>query len=95
MRKFKVVILTLCAGMVMAGCNDSIQQQSGPCHIKGTVPDRFNGQTVFLVPMEGPQSPEYVDTVVVADGHFEFEKDNVILARIMLGFRMQPVVVVT
>jgi len=95
MKQKIVMSLAVMAAMVMAGCNDSIQQQSGPCHIKGTVPDRFNGQTVFLVPMEGPQSPEYVDTVVVADGHFEFEKDTVILARIMLGFRMQPVVVVT
>ena len=62
------------ATMVLAGC----QSKDGVCRIKGTVSmEQFDGKQIFLVPLYGPQTAEYVDSVVIKDGKFEFTTDTV------------------
>lgn len=84
------------ATMVLAGC----QSKDGVCRIKGTVSmEQFDGKQIFLVPLYGPQTAEYVDSVVIKDGKFEFTTDTVMMAKILMDyhyrFNTQTLLVVT
>ncbi|MBQ2209644.1 MAG: DUF4369 domain-containing protein [Prevotella sp.] len=84
------------ATMVLAGC----QSKDGVCRIKGTVSmEQFDGKQIFLVPLYGPQTAEYVDSVVIKDGKFEFTTDTVMMAKILMDyhfrFGVQTLLVVT
>lgn len=47
-------------------------QTDTTCRIHGSVgKERLNGKRIFLVPLFGPQTAEYVDSVVIQDGKFE------------------------
>lgn len=84
--KLKLFVCMLATtAMVMAGCG-SKAQQSGVCHIKGTAAASCNGKRIFLVPLFGPKTAEYVDSVVVENGQFEFTKDTVMMAKILMDY---------
>lgn len=74
-------------------------QDGKTCRIHGIVGDgQLNGKRIFLVPLNGPQTAEYVDSVVIADGKFEFATDSAKMFKILLDyhyrFNTQPLLVV-
>lgn len=82
----KLLGLILLAG-VLVGCNQK-SAVSGECVIKGTVGNKMlEGKRIFLVPMYGPKDSAHVDSVEIKDGKFEFHKDTVMLAKILLDYR--------
>ncbi len=81
----------------------SCQQNDGKCHIEGTVNgEQYEGKRIFVVPMSGPTTAEYVDSVEIKDGKFhftkDFTKDTVQMYKILLDyhyrFGLQPLLVV-
>ena len=82
----KLFGLILLAG-ALAGCNQK-PAVSGECVIKGTVNDpSLEGKRIFLVPVEGPNVAAYVDSFDIKDGKFEFHKDTVMMAKILMDYR--------
>ena len=60
--------------------------KTGVCHIMGTVDDpSLNGKRIFLVPM-GDTRREVVDSIEIKDGKFEFSRDTVMMAQILLDY---------
>ena len=83
----------------LAGCNQK-PAVSGECVIKGTVNEpSLEGKRIFLVPLEGPNVAAYVDSFDIKDGKFEFHKDTVMMAKILMDyhyrFNTQTLLVVT
>ena len=69
------------------------------CRIHGTVGiEHLNGKRIFLVPLFGPQTAEYVDSVVIKDGKFEFSPDSTKMYQILLDYHyrlgIQPLLIV-
>ena len=100
MKKKLFLCLMAVGAIVMVGCKDNQSAQlGGPCVIKGTISPEYNGKRIFLVPMEGPKTAEYVDSMEVANGQFEFKKDSVMMAKIVMDYHyrmnLQPLLVVT
>ncbi|MBO5548251.1 MAG: DUF4369 domain-containing protein [Prevotella sp.] len=84
---------------VVVGCSQK-GTEAGECVIMGTVADKaLEGKRIFLVPMFGPQDAAHVDSVEIKDGKFEFHKDSVMMAKILMDyhyrFNTQTLLVVT
>ena len=95
----KKLFLLMLLAVVLAGCSQKAAQ-SGECVIKGTVADpSLEGKRIFLVPLEGPADAAHVDSIEIKDGKFEFHKDTVMMAKILMDyhyrFNTQVLLVVT
>ena len=81
------------------GCDKSSPAPAGACRIHGTIPEQYNDKRIFLVPLTGPQTAEYVDSIEIKDGRFEFTTDTVMMAKILVDYHyrmgVQPLLVVT
>lgn len=57
------------------------------CRIHGTVGQaHLNGKRIFLVPLFGPQTAAYVDSVVIENGKFEFATDSAKMFKILVDY---------
>lgn len=74
MKKIGIGVIVALMAWGWTGCN-APKENNGLCKVQGTVNPRFNGKKIFLVPIEGPATMETVDSVVIADGKFEFESE--------------------
>ena len=82
----------------------SCQQKSdGLCHIEGVVNgEQYEGKRIFVVPMFGPKTAEYVDSMEITNGKFsftkDFTKDTMQMYKILLDyhyrFGLQPLLIV-
>lgn len=79
------------------------QQNDGKCHIEGVVNgEEYEGKRIFVVPMYGPKTAEYVDSMEIKDGKFsftkDFSKDTMQMYKILLDyhyrFGVQPLIIV-
>ena len=90
-----ITLMTLALG----GCKSEKRIVNGKCHIMGTINPKFNGKKIFLVPMTRPYTMESVDSMVVADGKFEFTADTCDLRVIRVDYHfrigVQDLLVVT
>ena len=82
--------------MALAACNAG---NTDVCRIHGTMMDpSHDGMTVYLVPLENPDSIG-VDSTVIENAHFEFETQKHILAAVRMAFfnraHAQQILVVT
>ena len=75
--------MAVCAMLITIGCGG---KPSGACHITGTVDDpELNGKRIFLVPLTDTRR-EVVDSVVIEDGKFEFYRDTLMMAKILMDY---------
>lgn len=85
--------------MMLCNCGGAGSDATGKCRIHGTIPGQYNGKRIFLVPLTGPQTAEYVDSIEIKDGKFEFATDTVMMAKILVDYHyrlgVQPLLVVT
>ncbi len=101
MRKILFAGVMALVGMMTVGCQQGGRQQTvtGTCRIHGTIPEQYNDKRIFLVPLTGPKTAEYVDSVEVKNGQFEFETDTAMMAQILMDYHyrmgLQPLLVVT
>ena len=91
MRKILLFSIVALIATAFSGCDD------GKCHISGTIPENYNGKKIFLVPFTN-DSRFNVDSVVIRDGKFAFERDTLMLAKIILDYHyrigVEPLLVV-
>ena len=80
-----ITLMTLALG----GCKSEKRIVNGKCHIMGTINPKFNGKKIFLVPMTRPATIETVDSMVVADGKFEFTADTCDLRVIRVDYHFR------
>ena len=65
--------MTVAVAMMVFSCQSV---GDGKCHITGEVTgEQYEGKRIFLVPMYGPKTAEYVDSMEITNGMFSFEKD--------------------
>ena len=92
-----------CAAVLLAllavGCRKQTSAADSGSRIHGTISEQYNGKRIFLVPLYGPKTAEYVDSVEVKDGRFEFTPDTLMMAKILVDYHyrmgIQPLLVVT
>ena len=87
---------TVLMATMLTGCQ---KVNSNECRIHGTISEQYNDKRIFLVPLMGPQTAQFVDSIEVKNGHFEFVTDTVMMAKILVDYhyRMgaEPLLVVT
>lgn len=98
-------LLTFCllaAGFIAFGSCDGTRKSDNKdtCHIYGTVPDTAKeGKKIYIVPLEGQQSASRVDSAIITNGKFEFEKDTIGMYVIRIDYHyrydVQDMLVVT
>ncbi len=81
---------------LLLGCQ---QANDGKCHVEGVVNgEQYEGKRIFIVPLYGKKTAEYVDSMEITNGKFHFTKDSMQMYKILLDyhFRMgiQPLLVV-
>ena len=85
--------------LLLGGC----QQNDGKCYIEGTVNgEKYEGKRIFVVPLNGPTTAEYVDSMEIKDGKFhfvkDFTKDTIQMYKILLDYHyrmgLQPLLIV-
>lgn len=99
MKKILLCFMAVAAMTMFFSC----QQNDGKCYIEGTVNgEQYEGKRIFLVPMNGPKTAEYVDSMEITNGKFHFTKDytkdTIQMYKILLDyhyrFGLQPLLVV-
>ena len=92
--------MTVAAAMMMFSCQSA---NNGKCYINGVVKgEQYEGKRIFLVPMNGPKTAEYVDSMEITNGMFSFEKDfsrdTMQMYQILMDYHyrmgLQPILVV-
>ena len=74
MKKILLCLMAVVAATMFGGC----QQNDGKCYIEGTVKgEQYEGKRIFVVPINGPKTAEYVDSMEVTNGKFHFVKDYI------------------
>ena len=100
MKKVLLCFMALVAVTMIYSCQ---QQNDGKCHIEGVVNgEEYEGKRIFIVPMYGPKTAEYVDSMEIKDGKFsftkDFTKDTMQMHKILLDyhyrFGVQPLIIV-
>ena len=99
MRKILLCFMTVAAATLFYNC----QQNDGKCYIEGTVNgEQYEGKRIFVVPMYGPKTAEYVDSMEITNGKFhftkDFTKDTMQMYQIVLDYHyrmgVQPLIIV-
>lgn len=98
MKKLFIFCLLALGLVSYTGCSKT--GGNGECHISGVVPDQTKaGKKIFLVPVDGIQDAAHVDSVVIKDGKFAFDKDSTGMYVIRLDYHyrdnVQELLVVT
>lgn len=87
------------AATLFSGCNRTASSNDGTCRIHGSIPAQYNDKRIFLVPLYGPKTAEFVDSIEIKDGKFEFTTDTLMMAQILVDYHfrlgVQPLLVVT
>ena len=96
MRKILLCFMTMAAVTMMFSCQSA---NNGKCRINGVVNgEQYEGKRIFLVPMYGPKTAEYVDSMEITNGQFHFEPDSAQMYKILLDyhyrFGLQPLLIV-
>ena len=100
MKKILLCFMAVAAATMFYSCQ---QEGSKECRIQGVVNgEQYEGKRIFLVPMNGPKTAEYVDSMEIKDGKFffskDFSKDTMQMYKILLDyhyrFGVQPLIIV-
>ena len=96
MRKILLCFIALAAVTMMFSCQSA---NNGKCRINGVVKgEQYEGKRIFLVPMYGPKTAAYVDSMEITNGQFHFEPDSAQMYKILLDyhyrFGLQPLLIV-
>ena len=95
----KVLPFYLFTFLLLSAC----QQNDGKCYIEGTVVgEQYEGKRVFVVPINGPKTAEFVDSMEITNGKFhftkDFTKDTMQMYQILLDYHyrmgVQPLLIV-
>ena len=72
MKKILLCFMAVAAVTMFYSC----KHNDGKCYIEGTVVgEQYEGKRIFVVPINGPKTAEYVDSMEITNGKFHFTKD--------------------
>ena len=72
MKKILLCFIAVATATMFYSC----QKNDGKCYVEGTVNgEQYEGKRIFLVPLNGPKTAEYVDSMEITNGKFHFTKD--------------------
>ena len=96
MKKILLCFMAVAAATMFFSCQKA---NDGKCHIEGIVNgEQYEGKRIFIVPLYGPKTAEYVDSMEITDGKFHFTKDTMQMYKILLDYHyrmnVQPLLVV-
>ena len=98
MKKILLCFIAVAAATILYSCQDSKE-----CRIQGVVNgEQYEGKRIFLVPLFGPKTAEYVDSIEIKDGKFfftkDFSKDTMQMYQILVDYHyrmgLQPLIIV-
>ena len=99
MKKILLCFMAVAAVTMFYSC----KQNDGKCYIEGTVVgEQYEGKRIFVVPINGPKTAEYVDSMEITNGKFhftkDFTKDTMQMYQILLDYHyrmgVQPLLIV-
>lgn len=96
MKKILLCFMTLATVTMFYSCQ---QANDGKFHVEGMVNgEQYEGKRIFIVPLYGKKTAEYVDSMEIKDGKFHFTKDTMQMYKILLDYHyrlgVQPLLVV-
>ncbi len=82
--------------LLLSACQ---QANDGKFHVEGVVNgEQYEGKRIFIVPLYGKKTAEYVDSMEITNGKFHFTKDSMQMYKILLDYHyrmgIQPLLVV-
>ena len=88
--------LYLLTFLLLSACQ---QVNDGKFHVEGVVNgEQYEGKRIFIVPLYGKKTAEYVDSMEITNGKFHFTKDSMQMYKILLDYHyrmgIQPLLVV-
>ncbi len=98
MRKIMCLPIVALLLVAVASCDGRQEPSAGLCRIHGVAPNpNLEGKQIFLVPLTN-DTRWNVDSVVIRDGRFAFERDTLMMAKIIIDYHFrqgfQPLLVV-
>ncbi len=98
MRKIMCLPVVALLLVAVASCDGRQEPSAGLCRIHGVAPNpNLEGKQIFLVPLTN-DTRWNVDSVVIRDGRFAFERDTLMMAKIIIDYHFrqgfQPLLVV-
>lgn len=92
----KVLPFYLFTLLLLCACQ---QAKDGKFHVEGVLNgEQYEGKRIFIVPLTGPKTAEFVDSMEITDGKFHFTKDTMQMYQILLDYHyrmgLQPLLVV-
>ena len=98
MRKIMCLPIVALLLVAVASCDGRQEPSAGLCGIHGVAPNpNLEGKQIFLVPLTN-DTRWNVDSVVIRDGRFAFERDTLMMAKIIIDYHFrqgfQPLLVV-
>lgn len=96
MKKILLCFMAVTAMTMLFSCQ---QANDGKFHVEGIVNgEQYEGKRIFIVPLYGKKTAEYVDSMEITDGKFHFTKDTMQMYTILLDYHyrlgIQPLLVV-
>ena len=82
--------------LLFGSCQEA---NDGKCYVEGVVKgEQYEGKRIFIVPLYGPKTAEYVDSMEITNGKFHFTKDTMQMYKILLDYHyrmnVQPLLIV-
>ena len=98
MRKIMRLPIVALLLVAVASCDGRQEPSASLCRIHGVAPNpNLEGKQIFLVPLTN-DTRWNVDSVVIRDGRFAFERDTLMMAKIIIDYHFrqgfQPLLVV-
>ena len=98
MRKIMCLPVVALLLVAVASCDGRQEPSASLCRIHGVAPNPIlEGKQIFLVPLTN-DTRWNVDSVVIRDGRFAFERDTLMMAKIIIDYHFrqgfQPLLVV-
>ena len=98
MRKIMCLPIVALLLVAVASCDGRQEPSASLCRIHGVAPNpNLEGKQIFLVPLTN-DTRWNVDSVVIRDGRFAFERDTLMMAKIIIDYHFrqgfQPLLVV-
>ena len=96
MKKILLCFMVMATVTMFYSCQ---QTNDGKFHVEGVVNgEQYEGKRIFIVPLYGKKTAEYVDSMEITDGKFHFTKDTMQMYTILLDYHyrlgIQPLLVV-
>ena len=96
MKRILLCLMAVAAATLFYSCQ---QANDGKCHVEGVVNgEQYEGKRIFIVPLYGKKTAEYVDSMEITNGRFHFTKDSMQMYQILLDYHyrmgLQPLIIV-